>query len=83
MDATRTSRRLLSARETADRLGRSPSWFSARETKKALDEAGFPRPVPVANRWCPRAIDRWIDAQQRDSVADDEDPFVAAMRNGA
>lgn len=51
-------RRLLRAREVAAVLGRSVDWW--RKNRRALEEAGFPRPVPGIGLWDPAAIEAWL-----------------------
>lgn len=54
---------LLNATQVARRLGRSRSWFY--EHRAELERASFPQPVPIVDRWNPKAIDDWVATQGR------------------
>lgn len=69
---------LLDASEVAKRLGRSRSWFY--DHQKELDAAGFPRPLPVVDRWDPAAIDAWLAAQRGLAAAACKDEARRARR---
>lgn len=62
-----TGRTLLSMEDLADRLRKSPDWFS--RNRKALEDGDPPFPKPVfgdgtaGQRWDPKAVDLWLDAQ--------------------
>lgn len=48
-DPTTPTQATLSAREAAQLLGRSRSWFYAHQDR--LYRSGFPQPIPVVRRW--------------------------------
>lgn len=54
---------LLTARDVARLLGWSVDhWYRRR---RALEAAGFPRPIPeLGNRWDPNAIEAWLAARR-------------------
>ena len=53
------SRQTLTAFEVSRILGRSPAWF--RRHRPDLEAAGFPRPLPVVNRYRAEAVTAWLD----------------------
>lgn len=53
--------RMVPADKVARRLGVTLASFEAK--RAALEAQGFPRPDPVLDTWCLRAVDNWIDAR--------------------
>lgn len=54
-------RKTLCLREVAERLGVAYPWLCRH--REALEAQGFPKPLPVINRYDPRAIAKWMDRQ--------------------
>ena len=67
--------------ETAAYIGYSPGWFSAKLPE--LYALGFPRPLPLLDKWDRRAVDRWIDwlgGEAPRTEADEADAWARAAR---
>lgn len=56
-------------------LGRSPSWFYSHRAD--LEAAGFPKPLPVLNRYDPAAVKAWLHGK-----ADNDDDRDGAILEG-
>jgi hypothetical protein len=64
--------------ETAGYIGYSLTWFNAK-----LDELyarGFPKPLPVLERWDRHAVDRWLDRLGGEAPRTAHDEHDAWMR---
>lgn len=55
------SRPLLTRQEVAGRLSVSADWFY--RNRRTLESKGFPPSLPgfAQGRWCPRAVELWIE----------------------
>lgn len=51
--------RVMNRTETACYIGYSTTWFN--EKLPHLYAGGFPRPLPLLDRWDRIAVDRWLD----------------------
>jgi hypothetical protein len=65
--------------ETAAYIGYSATWFT--EKLPELYALGFPRPLPVLDKWDRHAVDRWLDrlgGEAPRSEADEIDAWARA-----
>lgn len=62
-DAEHTDETLWTANQVGRRLGRSRAWFYAR--REELERAGFPKPIPIANRWDHQMANQSMSGQGR------------------
>lgn len=70
--------RVLNRVETAEYIGYSASWFGAR--LPVLYAKGFPKPLPILERWDRHAVDRWLDRLGGDLPLTEHDEQDAWMR---
>lgn len=68
---------LLTDKEVARLLRRSVSWLS--ENRAELEQNGFPKRVPVIDRYDPVAIRAWLD-RQANPAANGRDNLMARAR---
>lgn len=64
--------------ETAGYIGYSSSWFD--EHLPRLYAGGFPKPLPLLERWDRWAVDRWIDRLGGEAPESEQDDAAAWLR---
>ena len=61
--------RLLTRKEVArDILGRSLDWFQRH--REAMEQMGFPKPLPVIDKYSPYQVRQWVE---RGGILDSDD----------
>ena len=71
--------RVMNQAETAGYIGYSPAWFGAK--LGGLYAMGFPKPLPLLERWDRHAVDRWLDrlgGEAPRTVGDEHDAWMRA-----
>ena len=64
--------------ETAGYIGYSTTWFGSRLGD--LYAMGFPKPLPLLERWDRHAVDRWLDRLGGEVPLSEHDEHDAWMR---
>src|SRR3546814_5057774 len=70
------SRPLLTRQEVAKRLSVSAAWFY--RNRRGLEAKGFPPSLPgfAQGRWCPRAVELWIERNSGAPPAQEAAPKI-------
>lgn len=70
--------RVMNRIETASYIGYSATWFA--ENLPRLYAGGFPKPLPLLDRWDRHAVDRWLDRLGGEAPATEQDDADAWLR---
>src|SRR3546814_9330174 len=75
------SRPLLTRQEVAKRLSVSAAWFY--RNRRGLEAKGFPPSLPgfAQGRWCPRAVELWIERNSGAPQAQEAAPIAETLED--